>query len=97
MIQLRREWKLKSTFLCYILRKIIYSRDLLTKYITYAREYVHPCLSSKASDRLVEAYVEMRKMGASTKTITATPRQLESLIRLSEAFAKMKLSSTVEE
>jgi len=39
----------------------------------------------------------MRKVGASTKTITATPRQLESLIRLSEAFAKMKLCETVKE
>lgn len=39
----------------------------------------------------------MRKMGASTKTITATPRQLQSLIRLSEAFAKMKLSQVVTE
>lgn len=38
------------------------------------------------------AYADMRRMGANTKTITATPRQLESLIRLSEAFAKMKLS-----
>jgi DNA replicative helicase MCM subunit Mcm2 (Cdc46/Mcm family) len=29
----------------------------------------------------------------SSKTITATPRQLESLIRMSEAFAKMRLSN----
>ena len=33
----------------------------------------------------------------SRKTISATPRQLESLIRLSEAIAKMRLSQTVEE
>lgn len=31
------------------------------------------------------------------QTITATPRQLESLIRLSEALARMRLSETVEE
>ena len=35
-------------------------------------------------------------MGNSRKTITATPRQLESMIRLSEAIAKMRLSDTVE-
>ena len=29
------------------------------------------------------------------QVITATPRQLESLIRLSEALARMKLSETV--
>ncbi len=30
------------------------------------------------------------------QTITATPRQLESLIRISEALARMRLSPTVE-
>ncbi len=39
----------------------------------------------------------MRKVGNSKKMITATPRQLESLIRVSEAFAKMRLSSEVNE
>jgi len=39
----------------------------------------------------------MRKKGLSRHTITATPRQLESLIRMSEAFAKMRLSSEVTE
>ena len=38
----------------------------------------------------------MRSIGNTKKTITATPRQLESLIRLSEAVAKMRLSQTVE-
>jgi DNA replication licensing factor MCM4 len=38
----------------------------------------------------------MRQLGSNKKTITATPRQLESLIRLSEAFAKMRLSGVVE-
>lgn len=39
----------------------------------------------------------MRGKGLSNKTITATPRQLESLIRMSEAFAKMRLSNEVIE
>jgi DNA replication licensing factor MCM4 len=39
----------------------------------------------------------MRKVGNSKKMITATPRQLESLIRISEAFAKMRLSIEVNE
>ena len=38
----------------------------------------------------------MRSMGINKKTITATPRQLESLIRISEAIAKMRLSHVVE-
>lgn len=37
----------------------------------------------------------MRKVGNIRNTITATPRQLESLIRLSEAHARMRLSKFV--
>ena len=39
----------------------------------------------------------MRSMGNSAKTITATPRQLESLIRIAESLAKMRLSQKVEQ
>ena len=35
-------------------------------------------------------------MGNMKKTITATPRQLESMIRIAESLAKMRLSETVE-
>jgi DNA replication licensing factor MCM4 len=47
----------------------------------------------------VDNYIKMRKLGqdvrAAEKRITATTRQLESMIRLSEAHAKMRLSQTV--
>ena len=39
----------------------------------------------------------MRSLGKMAKQISAYPRQLESLIRLSEAFAKMRLSNEVTE
>ena len=77
-------------------KKKIKSVETLSAYISYARENVQPVLSDAAARHLVESYVEMRKLGQGSKTITATPRQLESLIRLSEALAKMKLSKTVE-
>eukprot|EP00976_Prorocentrum_cordatum_P043006 871717-Prorocentrum_minimum.AAC.1 len=38
----------------------------------------------------------MRRLGGHKKVITATPRQLESMIRLSEALARMRLSESVE-
>ncbi len=37
----------------------------------------------------------MRKLGANRKTITSTPRQLESMIRISEALAKMRFAEFV--
>ena len=68
--------------------------DLLTAYITYARANVFPVLSEEASEELVKSYTDMRRMGqdirAAERRITATTRQLESLIRLSEAHAKMR-------
>jgi len=71
----------------------------LTDYISYARRVCHPKLTQEAAEMLVNVYVEMRKMGqqgGQKKVITATPRQLESLIRLSEALARMRLSDWVE-
>jgi len=44
----------------------------------------------------VTEYTNMRSLGNSEKTITATPRQLESMIRVSESIARMRLSDTVE-
>lgn len=71
--------------------------ELLAQYIAYARKTVHPVCDSDADAALVEAYTKLRRQGhgESKKVVTATPRQLESLIRLSEALARMKLKSVV--
>lgn len=75
--------------------------EFLTSYISYARSHIHPVISVPAAEELVKAYVEMRKLGedvrAAERRITATTRQLESMIRLSEAHAKMRLSEEVTE
>ncbi|AMD22592.1 HHL178Cp [Eremothecium sinecaudum] len=74
--------------------------EFLTMYINYAKQNVHPVITVNAKTELVRAYVSMRKMGddsrSDEKRITATTRQLESMIRLSEAHAKMRLSETVD-
>lgn len=69
----------------------------LTEYIAYAREHVAPRISDEASEALLSGYIEMRSTGRGTRSITATPRQLESLIRLAEAHARMRLKEEVEE
>ena len=72
---------------------------LLRDYVAYAREAIHPELSDEAANELVESYLRMRQLGgaggAGAKTITATPRQLEGLVRLAEALARMRLCDTV--
>ncbi len=69
----------------------------LTGYIAYAREKVDPKLTDEASKALVDGYLDMRGGGRGGTNITATPRQLESLIRLAEAHARMKLKEVVTE
>ncbi|KAL1518638.1 hypothetical protein AB1Y20_002926 [Prymnesium parvum] len=72
------------------------SQRTLMEYISFARQECAPNITDEARDELIAHYVEMRRSGASRKTVTATPRQLESLIRLSEAHARMRLSPYVE-
>ncbi|NJE00601.1 MCM2/3/5 family DNA replication licensing factor [Thermococcus sp. JdF3] len=75
--------------------------DLLKKYIAYARKNVHPVLSREAMDEIKRYYVRMRKgfkrsgEEEGVQPIPVTARQLEALIRLSEAHARMRLSETV--
>ena len=73
------------------------SRAFLAKYISYARKFVQPVIPDDMVDVLVLEYQRMRSMGNNAKTITATPRQLESLIRIAESLAKMRLSNRVEQ
>lgn len=70
--------------------------NTLKDYIAYARLKCQPELTDEAGQDLVSSYLDMRQQGISRKTITATPRQLESMVRLSEALARMRLSPTVE-
>ncbi len=82
-------------------RPLIYSQpvEFLTSYISYARTKCQPKITQAASEALVTAYVQMRKLGedvrAAERRITATTRQLESMIRLAEAHAKMRLAEEV--
>jgi len=71
------------------------SKDFLARYISYARKYVSPSIPEALVSVLVQEYMKMRSMGNSKKTITATPRQLESMIRIAESIAKMRLSQEV--
>jgi len=75
------------------------TQDFLKDYIQYARYACAPEITADSAEILIGGYLAMRSVGSSkvgAKTISATPRQLESLIRLSQALAKMRLSESVE-
>jgi replicative DNA helicase Mcm len=69
---------------------------LLQKYIAYARQNVFPILTDAAMKKIEEYYIHLRKLGEKQGNVPVTPRQLEGLVRLSEASAKMRLSEKVE-
>jgi replicative DNA helicase Mcm len=71
-------------------------KDFLRKYIAYARKNISPTLSQQAMDRIQDYYVDMRKMGKKEGSVPVTARQIEGLIRMSEAVAKARLSNIVE-
>jgi len=72
------------------------SMKVLRDYVKFAKDRYHPKLSDEAGQLMIQHYVEMRKVGAGRGQVTAYPRQLESLIRLSEAHARMRFSNLVE-
>ncbi|KAF9977799.1 DNA replication licensing factor mcm8 [Actinomortierella ambigua] len=69
--------------------------SLLRKYIAYARKYVHPRLSSEAAAVLQDFYMALRTRHRSPDGTPVTTRQLESLIRLAEAKARMECREVV--
>lgn len=48
---------------------------VLRDYIAYAREHVHPKLTDEAQQKLIQCYVDMRKIGSGRGQISAYPRK----------------------
>ncbi|CAH8497069.1 unnamed protein product [Schistosoma turkestanicum] len=75
----------------------VYSVDNIRRYIAFARCF-KPKISGEAMECMVEEYKKMRQRDASSGTKSAwriTVRQLESLVRLSEATARLHCADTV--
>ena len=71
--------------------------ELLRKYIAYARKNINPKLTDEANKVLEEFYVSVRSGGVEEDTpVPITARQLEAIIRLAEASAKLQLKDKVE-
>ncbi|MFX0036625.1 MAG: minichromosome maintenance protein MCM [Candidatus Hermodarchaeota archaeon] len=72
------------------------SRDLLKKYIKHARRNYNPILSDDAKERIKEFYLELRgQYDSEDAIISILARNLDALVRLSEAYAKMALRNKV--
>ena len=76
--------------------KPIVDPEMLRKYVAYARKNIFPTLSEEAKEYFLRYYVSLRSQGQDTnKPVPVTARQLEALIRLGEASARLRLSSKV--
>ena len=74
-------------------------RELFRKYVAYAKQRVRPVLSEEAVQELKKFYVDLRNRPVSSESsmrpIPISARQLQALIRMSEASAKVRLSKVV--
>ncbi|RCV17352.1 hypothetical protein SETIT_3G213500v2 [Setaria italica] len=69
--------------------------QFLRKYIAYSREHVFPRMSKAAAEILKKFYLGLRNRSTSADGTPITARQLESLVRLAEARARVDLREEV--
>ena len=71
---------------------------VIQKCVAYSRQHVRPILSKEATSVLKQCYLELRGQNANcVGGIPITVRQLESMIRLAEARARIDMRETVTE
>ena len=68
--------------------------DILTKYLSYAKRF-DPSLTPEAEEKILDYYMKMRNV-ESEGMITVTPRQLEGLVRLATARARLLMKTQVD-
>jgi replicative DNA helicase Mcm len=70
-------------------------RDFLRKYVAFSKRTI-PVMSDESMKTLEKYYVDIRKLGeGENASVPITARQLEALIRLSEASARARLHHLV--
>lgn len=73
------------------------SQRLLTKYIMYARSNVRPQIQDVDQDKIERLYVDLRRESKQCGGVPIAVRHIESIIRMSEAHAKMHLRDHVRD
>jgi len=70
--------------------------EILRKYIALAKRTCFPILSDDARKELIQYYIRLRSLAGQNKPVPVTARQLEALVRLAEASARMRLSDSID-
>ncbi|KAJ6341427.1 hypothetical protein OIU78_009572 [Salix suchowensis] len=75
----------------------VLSQDLLKKYITYAKLNIFPRFHDSDMEKLTQVYAELRRESSHGQGVPIAVRHIESMIRMSEAHARMHLRQHVTE
>uniref|UniRef100_A0A6M2EMQ9 DNA replication licensing factor MCM2 n=1 Tax=Populus davidiana TaxID=266767 RepID=A0A6M2EMQ9_9ROSI len=75
----------------------ILSQDLLKKYLTYAKLNIFPRFHDSDMEKLTQVYAELRRESSHGQGVPIAVRHIESMIRMSEAHARMHLRQHVTE
>jgi len=74
-------------------------REIFRKYVAYSKQRIKPELTNEAVSEIKRFYVDLRNKAVSSESamrpIPISARQLQALIRMSEASAKVRLSKKV--
>ena len=70
--------------------------DLLRKYIVHAKSFA-PSLARLDQDKVAQLYAELRKESEVSNGIPVAVRHIESIVRMTEASARMRLALAVGE
>lgn len=71
------------------------NQELLKKYLIYARRFIKPKMSEIDKDKIKNFYADIRRESSVTGGIPIAVRHIESIMRMSEAFARMQLRDYV--
>ncbi|CAF0794975.1 unnamed protein product [Didymodactylos carnosus] len=72
-------------------------QDMLKKYLIYAKRRIHPRMTSVDQEKVSQLYAKLRRESLVTGSVPVTVRQIESMVRIAEAHARMHLRDFVND
>ncbi|CAF2527779.1 unnamed protein product [Rotaria sp. Silwood2] len=72
-------------------------QEVFKKYIIYAKRRIHPRMTSVDQEKVAQLYAKLRRESLVTGSVPVTVRQIESIVRIAEAHARMHLRDFVND
>lgn len=72
-------------------------QQILKKYITYAKTFVHPVFHDVDTEKITSLYADLRTQSSISGGVPIAVRHIESVVRIAQASAKMQLRDHVRD